>query len=252
MLRYILPVIPEHKIYVEPFFGGGAVFFSKPPVKCEVINDLNKEAMNFYYVAKVEHRALYRQVSTTLHSRSGYEDAKVIYANPHLFDEVKRATAFYTLANQSFSANFSTWGYDRVGTTTLKVKNKREAFNEAIAQRLGSATIECDNALKVIERYDTVGTFHYVDPPYFNSDCGHYGGYTSKDFEELLQLLKGVQGKFLLSSYPSELLTEYANANGWEQQVYTKTVAVHAGAKKLKYEVLTSNYPIRDVLARIK
>lgn len=26
MLKHILPIIPEHTIYVEPFFGGGAVF----------------------------------------------------------------------------------------------------------------------------------------------------------------------------------------------------------------------------------
>ena len=39
MLRDILPLIPEHQIYVEPFFGGGAVFWAKEPTKCEVIND---------------------------------------------------------------------------------------------------------------------------------------------------------------------------------------------------------------------
>ena len=25
LLKHILPLIPKHKIYVEPFFGGGAV-----------------------------------------------------------------------------------------------------------------------------------------------------------------------------------------------------------------------------------
>ncbi len=31
MLRHILPLIPRHQIYVEPFFGGGAVYWAKKP-----------------------------------------------------------------------------------------------------------------------------------------------------------------------------------------------------------------------------
>jgi DNA adenine methylase len=48
MLKHILPLIPEHKIYVEPFFGGGAVFFGKEPSKVEVINDYNSNVVVFY------------------------------------------------------------------------------------------------------------------------------------------------------------------------------------------------------------
>jgi hypothetical protein len=47
MLRYILPLIPEHKIYTEAFFGGGAVFWAKEPAKVEFINDHNGEVINF-------------------------------------------------------------------------------------------------------------------------------------------------------------------------------------------------------------
>lgn len=52
MLRHILPLIPEHRIYVEPFFGGGAVFWSKEPSHCEVINDANNNVVTFYEVLK--------------------------------------------------------------------------------------------------------------------------------------------------------------------------------------------------------
>lgn len=244
MLKHILPIIPEHKQYVEPFFGGGAVFFAKEPVKAEVINDLNKEAVNFYYTAKVESSALYKAVTTTLHSRSAYEDANIVYTYPHLFTPVKRAWAFYTMANQSFSANFSSFGFDRIGTTALKMHNKREQFNESIAERLAHTTIECDDAVKIIARYDTDYTFHYVDPPYFNSDCGQYKGYTAEDFERLLKTLSAVKGKFLMSSYPSEILERYSKENNWKTRTFEKPIAVHASAKKIKTEVLTANYEI--------
>lgn len=48
MLKYILPVIPQHDTYIEPFAGGLAVFLAKERAKVEVINDLNDEVSGFY------------------------------------------------------------------------------------------------------------------------------------------------------------------------------------------------------------
>jgi len=144
MLKHIIPLIPEHKVYTESFVGGAAVFFVKVPAPCEVINDLNKEVANFYYTAKVNFKKLQYQVSTTLHSRSAYKDADVIYKNPHLFDEVKRAWAFYTMANQSFSANLSSFAFDKVGKTSFTINSKRGRFIDYITERLSKATIESE------------------------------------------------------------------------------------------------------------
>lgn len=246
MLQHILPVIPEHTLYCEAFFGGGAVYFSKLPSKAEVINDVNKEAVNFYRVAVTNHGLLHREITTTLHSRTAYDDAKVVYQHPHLFNPVKRAWSFYTMANQSFSANLSTWGFDRQGSCTKRLVNKRLNFTEALKERLANTTIECDDALRVIARYDSDNTFHYVDPPYFNSDCGHYAGYSRRDFERLLELLTTIKGRFLLSSYPSDLLADFSKANGWVTEKFEKPVAVSKRVSKSKIEVLTANYPLTE------
>ena len=48
MLKHILPLIPKHEIYTEPFCGGAAVLFAKDPVKAEIINDINQNLTNFY------------------------------------------------------------------------------------------------------------------------------------------------------------------------------------------------------------
>jgi len=48
----ILKLIPEHNLYCEPFVGGAAIYFAKEPSNVEVINDTNKELMNFYRVVQ--------------------------------------------------------------------------------------------------------------------------------------------------------------------------------------------------------
>lgn len=52
MLKHILPLIPPHKLYTEAFCGGAAVLFAKRPADAEVINDINMEITNFYWIAK--------------------------------------------------------------------------------------------------------------------------------------------------------------------------------------------------------
>ena len=40
--------IPEHKSYLEPYFGSGAVLFNKPPSPIETINDLDDDVINLF------------------------------------------------------------------------------------------------------------------------------------------------------------------------------------------------------------
>lgn len=68
MLKYILPVIPEHDTYVEPFAGGLAVFLAKERVKVEVINDLNDEVSLFYLYVREHPDALISEIEWYLHS----------------------------------------------------------------------------------------------------------------------------------------------------------------------------------------
>ncbi len=106
--------------------------------------------------------------------------------------------------------------------------------------------LECNDALKVIRSRDSENTFFYIDPPYFNSDCGHYKGYTEQNFRDLLVLLKTIKGKFLLSSYPSQALQDFSD--GWYQHSIQKKIAVTKHTDKMKTEVLTANYNFLELL----
>lgn len=250
LVRHILPLFPEHNLYAEPFVGGGAVFWSKQQSNVEVINDTNKELINFYECVHNYFVDLEKMVRISLHSRSIHRDANVIYANPHMFSRLQRAWAVWVLASQSFSAMLDgSWGYDKKkDSTSLKIKNKRDSFTEELSIRLQRVQIECTDALRVIRSRDASDSFFYCDPPYFNSDCGHYDGYTKEDFQMLLETLSNIEGKFLMSSYPSPILKEFSKSQGWftiniEQNVSVANGVTGKGGKK-KIEVLTANYDI--------
>jgi DNA adenine methylase len=245
LLKEILPRIPAHNLYCEPFCGGAAVFFAKEKSNVEVINDTNFELINFYRVLQQDLYALQMMVKISLHSRRMYSDARVVYDNPHMFDPIKRAWAVWILSSQSFSAMLDgSWGYDVAkNTTTKKITNKKESFTEDLSIRLQDVQIECTDALRIINSRDRSDSFFYIDPPYFNSDCGHYDGYSIDDFKTLLTLLKSIQGKFMLSSYDSSILRDFVKENKWNQVFIEQKVSVNGmGKRKSKVEVITINY----------
>jgi DNA adenine methylase len=243
----IVAMIPKHHIYCEPFFGGGAVFFTKTPAELEVINDSNGELINFYRILKTNYKALEKEIKCTLHSRECHHNAEVILKNPKLFNEVQRAWAIWVLANQSFASILGgTWRCDlQKNLTPKRLTNKKENFTEEYAKRLEQVQIECRDAIKVIKLWDSKEAFFYCDPPYFNSDMGHYKGYTEQDFETLLQTLSNIKGKFILSSYPSEIIDKYTKKYKWHTtKIEGIPVSVSLGKRKMKTEVLTGNYKL--------
>jgi DNA adenine methylase len=75
---------------------------------------------------------------------------------------------------------------------------------------------------------------------------GHYDGYSIEDFEALLTLLSQIKGKFILSSYPYDVLDKYTQDKGWFSKRFEMTKSIDTGAKerKKKVEVLTANFEL--------
>lgn len=247
MASLIVSLIPQHTLYCEPFVGGAAVFFHKHPSKAECINDYSGHVANFYQVCKADFAALRMLITCTPHSRGMHRQSEYILKHPEAYSELRRAWAFWVQVTMGFSSMmFGGYAYDRKGSCTRKTFNKKDKFSKWIQTRLDMTDIECNDALQVIRSRDGEDTFFYIDPPYFNSDCGHYKGYSEQDFRNLLELLKTIKGKFLLSSYPSAVLEEYSK--DWYTYSIQKKVAVTKLTDKSKTEVLTGNYDFLKML----
>jgi len=206
MAHNIVPLIPQHTVYVEPFAGGAAVLFKKPWPKVtnthnyrEVINDNKIDLINFYRTLRdpVLGPKLCDRLALTTYSRAVHKTRKQDFLDP-----VERAASFYCDIQMSFAnvqgAGWRTgvFGVNHAATWANKVSNLSEYID-----RMSSIHIECDDAISVIKRWDSPQTFFYCDPPYPNAHQGHYKGYTQEDFNLLIETLNDAQGSFLLSNY---------------------------------------------------
>lgn len=252
-------MMPAHKIYVEPFFGGGAVFFRKAKAGIEVINDHDNTLMNFYSCVQNRFDELQQLISQTLHSETMYYHAKDIWNNRVEASEIEKAWAVWIITNGSYTGSMhGGWKWcngTSGGHTGTFIKNKRNDFQEQLHQRLDQVQISCRDAIRVISDRDTPDTFFYIDPPYPGSFQGHYKGYTMEDLEELLSVLISIKGRFVLSNYWSKLLKRTIKNNKWnyrEIEVNLKIKNLGRGTRQKKTEsrteVLVYNYVIQKTL----
>jgi DNA adenine methylase len=101
--------------------------------------------------------------------------------------------------------------------------------------------------LEVIQKQDGPNTLFYCDPPYVHesrSTTGEYAFEMNTDqHRELLDLLAKVQGKFMLSGYPSELYSEWETRHGWKRHDFLIDNKAAAGkVKEVMTECLWCNY----------
>lgn len=219
LAKKIVGMFPPHKLYCEPFLGGGAVFFEKPKSKVEVINDIDNRLINFYLQSQNNFGELQRLIQNTLHSETMYLHAKDVWNERIESSDLQKAWAIWLITNGSFAGSMHggwKWCNGTSGShSAIMVRNKRLEFSEQLHDRLSDVQISCRDAIRVINERDSPETLFYLDPPYPGSYQGHYRGYTHKDLFELLQVLSYMKGKFILSQYFTHTLKYHVMKYGW-------------------------------------
>ena len=135
------------------------------------------------------------------------------------------------------------FGYDFEGGMVKKLMNAKDEFTQYLCSRLENVTIESRDALDVISCYDNPDAFHFVDPPYINSDCGHYeGSFNEQNMENLLQLLEIIRGKFMLTMFPLPMIEQYAIKNDWIIHKVERTISASKTNRRKQEEWMVCNY----------
>ena len=251
MLSYIMPLIPKHGCYVEPFCGGASVFFAKKNSSVEVLNDTNYNLINFYRTLQDHKKGirLLKMCKGTLYSRTEHHRAISLFNSG---SDIERAWALWFKINTGFSGKLN-GGFSVTkipgSSPGMKFTNYKQNLS-MIAARLENVQIDNVDAIGCIYYYEDETTFFYLDPPYLNADQGHYTGYTEKDFKQLLNKLSDIKGKFILSCYPGPLIEDYILMNDWNTFSIQQRIRARnrnhnlENCKKYKTEMLIWNYDI--------
>ncbi len=238
LAKRIIAIFPEHTTYVEAFAGGAQVFFRKQSSKVEVLNDLDKEIVNFFRICQQHYEELIRYLRFTLVSRAWFELLQA--TDPATLTDIQRAARYLYLSKNCYAGlvrhrNYS-WRLDQPPGFNPE---RLPGIIEETHLRLARVQIECLPYEEVLARYDRPATFFYLDPPYYERKLYRYN-LNPEDFAKMAELLGTLRGKFVLS------LNDVPEVRAIFKQFKIRSVELSYTAQKIagrRYrEVLITNF----------
>ena len=183
----ILPHIPNnYSIYIEPFIGGGAVYFNLNPKKA-VINDIHKELIDFYQNIKDGNiNLIYKFMENNLNDEETYYNVRAFKCE----NSLDNANKFYYLRKTCFRGmlRYNKKGEFNIPFGRYKTCNFEELKNKNYEKLLKNTEIFNKNYEYIFENYNNSDNFMFLDPPY-DSEFTDYG-YCKFDKEEQKNLAK--------------------------------------------------------------
>lgn len=220
---WIVASLPPHDTYLEPFFGSGAVLFNKAPSRIETINDIDHSVVNLFKVIREHPEELAMLLEVTPWAREEY-----YRSYDRTDDPIEAARRFLVRTWQAFGVKTycnTGWRSDIQGRSTSCPKqwSNLPAMVWDVAQRLMEVQIECQPALKLLDRYRFANVCIYADPPYVLSTRRGKKIYRCEmlddEHAELLDALDQHPGPVLLSGYDNDLYVK--RLKHWARQSMT-------------------------------
>ena len=234
--KEIQKYFPEHKIYIEPFFGAGGMFFNKPKAKYNIVNDLDSDVFNLFQVVMNQkeelERAFYRM---PIHS-----DLLNYWKQNKETEPIKKALRFLLMSNLTYMGKMDciSYGlgsnkiafYKKIDLTFEKLKNVKFNNNHFIKFFKSLQFNPCD----IIKEK----TFIYSDPPYLETQDNYKNSFKESDSFDLFDALQKTGCKFAYSEFNNPFILQQAK----ERDLNVHIIGERQNLKNRRVEILVTNY----------
>lgn len=254
--RQLVPILSEkipknYGKYIEPFFGGGALYFSEMPQNA-VIADINAELINVYKVIADDVEELISSLKKYKYEKDYYYSVRA--QDPTQLSSVEAAARTIYLNKTGFNGLYRVNKKGQFNVPFGRYKNPKildEDNLRAASKLLKTATIINGNYLEVLEQYAEPGDFIYLDPPYVPvSKYSDFNRYTKEKFsledqKNLVNEVKVLQDRgcyvLLTNSDAPEVLDMYKD---YKIEIYETKRMINSKANKRKgKDVIVEAYP---------
>ena len=243
----IIQYFPTHKIYIEPFFGAGGMFFNKPKVQYNIVNDIDSDVFNLFMVVRNQKDELEKAFfEMPIHS-----DLLEYWKANKETDSIRRALRFLLLSNFTYLGTGEQMRYtaNNAKTDLYNLINDTNKFifdvlfsNNDFRKFINNLCI--DDAGKSIKRNET---FFYADKPYSNTNDNYSNDWGAQDDIDLLDVLDSTGCKYSVSEFEGSHFEKLALEKGLNKIV----IGERQNLKNRRVEILLCNYQQENSLFNI-
>jgi len=172
-IKYFLRYIPKYKLYIEPFIGGGALYFYLNS-KNNVINDIHTDLVNFYQQIKLGNGIeIYKLMKQYNNDESTYYYIRDKFVPKN---DVEKAFVFFYLRKTCYRGmlRYNKKGKFNIPFGRYKTYNYEILLDTKYKDLLSRTIIHNNDVGHIFERYNSNDNFVFLDPPY-DSEFTDYG-----------------------------------------------------------------------------
>lgn len=229
----IIPYFPQHDIFIEMFFGGGGMFFSKPLAKYNILNDNDDDVYNLFMVLKTQKKAFYRQLELLPITDSLFQ----YWRHNKETEPIMKALRFIMLSNFSYMGKMDTLRLGVNNVKSIALKNVDTCF-----EYIKDALLMCDDfrdvLKKIPERDRNDKAFIYCDPPYLGTENTYKSIFEKQDTADLFKILVESNIKFAISEFHNPFVYELAK----HYNLNIIEIGERSNLKNKNTEILIVNY----------
>lgn len=197
----------EYDIYLEPFVGGGSLFFYLKPLK-SVINDVHKDLIDLYCcIADGKSKDIYKFMETHPNDEKNYYN---IRDNMKINNKLDSAMRFYYQRKTCYRGmlRYNLKGKFNIPFGRYKTISYSELENPEYEKLLKNTVILNNNFEYIFENYNNEKNFMFLDPPY-DSEFTDYGycKFGKEEHKKLAELFKTTKIRCLMIIGETDFIT---------------------------------------------